>query len=162
MFFESHLKKRRSRLHFGAFLHLEDFKFGEKLVFIKILHTAGVLAFFGDLGGVKKSSKNKGNSPKNHGSGKAVFREGFWSIFLHFFTIFKAQNTVKYSVFVIFVLKDNNVKCCKNTVNTDVFEGPCEENTVNTMVFGATCKKPRTYRVFCAFWPRSIGIYGVF
>ena len=30
MFFESHLKKRRSRLHFGAFLHLEGFQFGEK------------------------------------------------------------------------------------------------------------------------------------
>ena len=30
MFFESRLKKRRSRLHFGAFLHLEDFQFGEK------------------------------------------------------------------------------------------------------------------------------------
>ena len=60
------------------------------------------------------------------------------------------------------MLKDNNVKCCKNTVNTDVFEGPCAENTVNTVVFGATCKKPRTYRVFCAFWLKSIGIYGVF
>ena len=60
------------------------------------------------------------------------------------------------------MLKDNNVKCCKNTVNTNVFEGPCAENTVNTVVFGATCKKPRTYRVFCAFWLKSIGIYGVF
>ena len=60
------------------------------------------------------------------------------------------------------MLKDDNVKCCKNTGNTDVFEGPCAENTVNTVVFGATCKKPRTYRVFCAFWLKVIGIYGVF
>ena len=81
---------------------------------------------------------------------------------MHFFANFKAQNTVKCSVFAIFVLKDNNVKCCKNTVNTDVFEGPCAENTVNTVVFGATCKKSRTYRVFFAFWLKSIGIYGVF
>ena len=58
--------------------------------------------------------------------------------------------------------KTTTSKCCKNTVNTDVFEGPCAENTVNTVVFGATCKKPRTYRVFCAFWLKSIGIYGVF
>ena len=58
--------------------------------------------------------------------------------------------------------KTTTSKCCKNTVNTDVFEGPCAENTVNTVVFGATCKKPRTYRVVCAFWLKSIGIYGVF
>ena len=58
--------------------------------------------------------------------------------------------------------KTTTSKCCKNTVNTDVFEGPCAENTVNTVVFGATCKKPRTYRVFCAFWLKSIGMYGVF
>ena len=162
MFFESHLKKRRSRLHFGAFLHLEGFQFGEKWIFTKILHTAGVLAFFGDLGGIKKSSKNQGNSPKNHGSEKAAWGTVFGQFLLHFFANFKAQNTVKYSVFAIFVLKDNNVKCCKNIVNTDVFEGPCAENTVNTVVFGATCKKPRTYRVFFAFWLKSIGIYGVF
>ena len=85
------------------------------------------------LGGSKIRQKTKGNSPKNHGSGKAVFGDGFWT-----------------------------VKCCKNTVNTDVFERPCAENTVNTVVFGATCKKPRTYRVFCAFWLKSIGIYGAF
>ena len=74
----------------------------------------------------------------------------------HFFANFKAQNTVKYNVFALFVLKDNNVKCCKNTVNMDVFEGPCAKHTVNTVVFGATCKKPRTYRVnsmvFERFW----------
>ena len=163
VFFESHLKKRRSRLHFGAFLHLEGFQFGEKWIFTKILHAAGVLAFFGDLGGIKKSSKNEGNSPKNHGSGKEVFRDGFWSIFGPFFFNFQFAKHCKIQCFCnFFVLKDNNVKCCKNTGNTDVFEGPCAENTVNTVVFGATCKKPRTYRVFCAFWLKSIGIYGVF
>ena len=83
-FFESHPKKRRSRLHFGAFLHLEDFQFGEKWFFSKILHIAGVLAFFGDLGGIKKSSKKQVNSQKNHGSRKALFWNGFWIIFLQF------------------------------------------------------------------------------
>ena len=53
------------------------------------------------------------------------------------------------------------MKCCKSRANTNVFEGPRAENTVNTVVFGATCQKPRKYRVFYAFWLKSIGIYGV-
>ena len=80
---------------------------------------------------------------------------------MHFFTIFKAQNTLKYGVVAIFVLKDNNVKCCKNTVNTDVFEGPCAENTVNTMLLAQRAKN-LVRIVFCAFWLKRIGIYGVF
>ena len=62
----------------------------------------------------------------------------------------------------IFVLKDNNVKCCKNIVNTDVFEWPCAENIVNTVVFGATCKKPRTYRVFCYLAQKYRYLHGFF
>ena len=88
-FLKATLKKRRSRLHFGAFLHLEDFQFGEKCFFSKILHIAGVLAFFADLGGIKKSSKKQVNSQKNHGSRKALFRNGFWSIFGSFFYNFQ-------------------------------------------------------------------------
>ena len=105
MFFESRLKKRRSRLHFGAFLHLEDFLFGEKWIFTKILHTAGVLAFFGDLGGVKKSSKNKGNSPKSHGSGKAVFGDGFWTIFEAFVCQFQSAKHCKIQCFCTFCVE---------------------------------------------------------
>ena len=39
VFFESHLKKKRSRLHFDAFLHLGGFQVGKKCVFAKFLHT---------------------------------------------------------------------------------------------------------------------------
>ena len=114
------------------------------------------------LGGSKNRQKTREIRQKITGRERRSSGTVFGAFLDHFFTIFKAQNTVKYSVLAIFVLKDNNVKCCKNTVNADVFEGPCEENTVNTVVFGATRKKPRTYRVICAFWLRSIGIYGVF
>ena len=144
------------------FLHLDDFQFGEKWIFTKILHTAGVLAFFGDLGGCQKIVKTKEIHQKITGRERRSSGTVFGTFLDHLFTIFKAQNTVKYSVFAIIVLKYNNVKCCKNTINTDDFEGPCAENTVNTVVFGATCRKPRTYRVFSAFWLKSIGIYGVF
>ena len=40
--------------------------------------------FFGDLGGVKQSSKNEGNWTKNHRS--------VWMIFGAFVLIFRAQN----------------------------------------------------------------------
>ena len=50
---------------------------------------------FGDLAGVKKSLKNQGNSPKNHGSRKAVFRDGFWSIFVPFFYYFQGAKHCK-------------------------------------------------------------------
>ena len=90
-----------------------------------------------------------------------MFRDGFWSIIGSFFTIFKAQDTVKYSVFAIFVLKDNNVTCCKNTVNTDVFEGPCAEYTINTVVFGATCKN--LVRIaFIALFGSKVSVFTVF
>ena len=67
-------------------------------------------------------------------------------------------------MFLQSLLKDNNVKGCKNTVNTDVFEGPCAENTVNTVVFGATCKKPRTYYVsrFFALFGSKVSVFTVF
>ena len=118
--------------------------------------------FLGILGGSKNRQKTKEIRQKITGRERRSSGTVFGPFLRQFFANFKVQNTVKYSVFAIFVLKDNNVKCCKNTGNTDVFEGPCAENTVNTVVFGATCKKPRTYRVFCAFWLKSIGIYGVF
>ena len=118
--------------------------------------------FLGILGGSKNRQKTREIRQKITGRERQSSGTVFGPFLKHFFANFKAQNTVKYSVFAIFVFPDNNVKCCKNTVNTDVFEGPCAENTVNTVVFGATCKKPRTYRVFCAFWLKSIGIYGVF
>ena len=118
--------------------------------------------FLGILGESKNRQKTREIRQKITGRKRRPSGTVFGQFLLHFFANFKAQNTVKYSVFAIFVLKDNNVKCCKNIVNTDVFEGPCAENTVNTVVFGATCKKPRTYRVFSAFWLKSIGIYGVF
>ena len=118
--------------------------------------------FLGILGESKNRQKTREIRQKITGRKRRPSGTVFGQCLLHFFANFKAQNTVKYSVFAIFVLKDNNVKCCKNIVNTDVFEGPCAENTVNTVVFGATCKKPRTYRVFFAFWLKSIGIYGVF
>ena len=118
--------------------------------------------FLGILGESKNRQKTREIRQKITGRKRRPSGTVFGQFLLHFFANFKAQNTVKYSVFAIFVLKDNNVKCCKNIVNTDVFEGPCAENTVNTVVFCATCKNPRTYRVFCAFWLKSIGIYGVF
>ena len=105
MFFESHPKKRRSRLHFGAFLHLEDFQFGEKCFFSKILHIAGVLAFFGDLGDIKKSSKKQVNSQKNHGSRKALFRNGFWTIFGSFFYKFQGAKHCKIQCFCTFCVE---------------------------------------------------------
>ena len=118
--------------------------------------------FLGILGESKNRQKTREIRQKITGRKRRPSGTVFGQFLLHFFANFKAQNTVKYSVFAIFVLKDNNVKCCKNIVNTDVFEGPCAENTVNTVVFGAMCKKPRTYRVFFAFWLKSIGIYDVF
>ena len=60
------------------------------------------------------------------------------------------------------MLKDNNVKCCKNTVNTDVFEGPCAENIVNIMVFGPTCKKARTCRFFFSLFGSKVSVFTVF
>ena len=118
--------------------------------------------FLAILGGSKNRQKTREIRQKITGRERRSLGTVFGPFLKHFFANFKAQNTVKYSVFASFVLKDNNVKCCKNTVNTDVFEGPCAENTVNTVVFGATCEKPPTYRVFCAFWLKSIGIYSVF
>ena len=118
--------------------------------------------FLGILEGSKNRQKTREIRQKITGRKRGPSGTVLGPFLMHFFANFKAQNTVKCSVFAIFVLKDNNVKCCKNTVNTNVFEGPCAENTVNTVVFGATCKKPRTYRVFFAFWLKSIGIYGVF
>ena len=118
--------------------------------------------FLGILGGSKNRQKTREIRQKITGRERRSSGTVFGPFLNHFLANFKAQNIVKYSAFAIFVLKNNNVKCCKNTGNTDVFEGPCAENTVNTMVFGARCKKPRTYRVFCAFWLKSIGIYGVF
>ena len=85
MFFESRLKKRRSRLHFGAFLHLEDFQCGESEFSRKSFILLVFWRFLGILGRSKNRQKNEGNSPKNHRSGKKVFRDGFWSIFGHFF-----------------------------------------------------------------------------
>ena len=118
--------------------------------------------FLGILGESKNRQKTREIRQKKTGRERRSSGTVFEAFVDHFFSIFNSPNTVKYSVFAIFVLEDNNVKCCKNTGNTDVFEGPCAENTVNTVVFGATCKKPCTYRVFCAFWLKSIGIYGVF
>ena len=118
--------------------------------------------FLGILEGSKNRQKTREIRQKITGRKRGPSGTVFGPFLMYFFANFKAQNTVKCSVFAIFVLKDNNVKCCKNTVNTDVFEEPCAENTVNTVVFGATCKKPRTHRVFFAFWLKSIGIYGVF
>ena len=103
--------------------------------------------FLGILGKSKNRQKMKEIRQKITGRERRSSGTVFEAFLDHFFSIFN---------------KDNNVKCCKNTVNTDVFEGPCAENTVNTVVFGATCKKPRTYRAFCVFWFKSIGIYGVF
>ena len=107
--------------------------------------------FLGILGESKNRQKTREIRQKITGRKRRPSGTVFGQFLLHFFANFKAQNTVKYSVFAIFVLKDNNVKCCKNIVNTDVFEGPCAENSVNTVVFGAMCKKPRTYRVFFRF-----------
>ena len=135
MFFESHLKKRRSRLHFGAFLHLEGFQFGEKWIFTKILHTAGVLAFFGDLGGVKKSSKNQGNSPKNHGSEKAAFGDGFWTIFAAFFCKFQSA-------------KHCNIQCfcnfCVERQQREMLQKHCKYRCF----WRAMCRKHCKYRGF--------------
>ena len=117
--------------------------------------------FLGILGWSKNRQKTREIHQKVTGRERRSSGTVFGPFLKHFFANFKAQNTVKYNVFAIFVLKNKNVKCCKNTVNTNVFERPCAENTVNTVVFGATCKKRRTYRVFCAFWLKSIGIYGV-
>ena len=117
--------------------------------------------FLGILGRSKNRQKTREIRQKITGRERRSSGTVFGAFLDHFFTIFKAQNTVKYSVFAIFVLKDNNVKCCKNTVNADVFEGPCAENTVNTVVFGASCKKPRTYRVFCAFGSK-VSVFTVF
>ena len=61
----------------------------------KILDLGGVSAFLGDLGGNKKSSKNYGNSPKNHRSGKAVFGDGFLTIFDAFLYSFQSAKHCK-------------------------------------------------------------------
>ena len=135
MFFESHLKKRRSRLHFGAFLHLEGFQFGEKWIFTKILHTAGVLAFFGDLGGVKKSSKNQGNSPKNHGSEKAAFGDGFWTIFAAFFCKFQSAKHCKRQWFCNF---------CVERQQREMLQKHCKYRCF----WRAMCRKHCKYRGF--------------
>ena len=121
-----------------------------------------LLVFWRFLGILGESNRQKTREIRQKITGRKRRPSGtvFGQFLMHFVANFKTQNTVKYRVFAIFVLKDNNVKCCKNIVNTDVFEGPCAENTVNTVVFGATCKNPRTYRVFFAFWLKSIGIYG--
>ena len=117
--------------------------------------------FLGILGESKNRQKTREIRQKITGRKRWPSGTVFGPFLMHFFANFKAQNTVKYSVFAIFVLKDNNVKCCKNIVNTDVFEGPCAENTVNTVVFGATCKKPRTYRVFSLFGSK-VSVFTVF
>ena len=64
---------------------------------IKIKNWVEIRRFLGILGG-QKSSKNKGNSTKNHGSGKAAFADGFLIVFEAFFDVIQAakhcQNTV--------------------------------------------------------------------
>ena len=140
--------------------------------------------FLGILGGSKNRQKTREIRQKITGRERRSSGTVFGQFLKHFFATFKAQSTVKYSVFAIFALKNNNVKCCKNTVNTDVFEGPCAENTVNTLVFGATflrflaqkyrylrcflipkCRKLRKqhgFRAFLDLWKSTTtGIYRV-
>ena len=162
MFFESHLKKRRSRLHFGAFLHLEGFQFGEKWIFTKILHTAGVLAFFGDLGGIKKSSKNQGNSPKNHGSEKAAFGDGFWTIFAAFFCKFQSAKHCKIQCFCNFCVERQQREMLQKHCKYRCFWRAMCRKHCKYRGFWRNVQKTSYVSRFFAFWLKSIGIYDVF
>ena len=96
-------------------------------------------------------SKTREIGPKIPGPERSSSGTVFGMFLDQSFYNFQGAKHCKCGVFAIVVLKDNNVKSSKNTVGTDVCEGPCAENTVNTVVFGATCKKRCTYRVFLRF-----------
>ena len=108
-----------------------------------------------------KNHKKKQKKLDQKSAVKALFGDGFWTMFGAFLANFKAQNTVKSSIFAILVLKVNNVKCCNNRVNTDVFEGPCAENC-KYRGFWRNMQKKCKYRVLGAFWLNNIDIYSVF
>ena len=66
--------------------------------------------FLGILGGSKNRQKTKEIHQKVTGRERRSSGTVFGPFLKHFFANFKAQNTVKYNVFALFVLKDNNVK----------------------------------------------------
>ena len=57
MVFESDLKKQRSRLHIGPFLHFENFQNQKKRDVNKVLDSGVVSAFFGWFWGNPKMVK---------------------------------------------------------------------------------------------------------
>ena len=62
------------------------------------------------LGGSKNRQKTREIHQKVTGRERRSSGTVFGPFLKHFFANFKAQNTVKYNVFALFVLKDNNVK----------------------------------------------------
>ena len=66
--------------------------------------------FLGILGGSKNRQKTREIHQKVTGRERRSSGTVFGPFLKHFFANFKAQNTVKYNVFALFVLKDNNVK----------------------------------------------------
>ena len=91
--------------------------------------------FFGDLGGIKKSSKNQGNSPKNHGSEKAAFGDGFWTIFAAFFCKFQSAKHCKIQCFCNF---------CVERQQREMLQKHCKYRCF----WRAMCRKHCKYRGF--------------
>ena len=58
--------------------------------------------------------------------------------------------------------KTTTSKCCKNTVNTDVFWRAMCRKHCKYRGFWCNVQKTSYVSRFCAFWLKSIGIYGVF
>ena len=90
---------------------------------MKILKLVGDLAFFGDIGKGKKRQKSGQIRLKI----TEQERSRIWMVLGPFLSLFfprgKAQNTVIYGVSANLALKKRSSQCCKNTVNSDVFEG---------------------------------------
>ena len=97
---------------------------------MKILKLVGDLAFFGDIGKGKKTAKIGTNSTKKITEQE---RSRIWMVLGPFLSLFfprgKAQNTVIYGVSANLALKKRSSQCCKNTVNSDVFEGACPKTS---------------------------------
>ena len=86
-------------------MHLDDFQFGEKRLFSKILDSAGVSTFFWCLGRVKKSlKKTKAIGPKITGLERRSSGTVFGPFLVHFLQISKHKNTVKYNLFAALAL----------------------------------------------------------
>ena len=114
----------------------------------------GIRRFLGILAGVEERSNSQGKWAKNQRSGKARFGDGFGTFLMHFFRIFKAQNTV-------------NIQCFCNCGLRQQRE-MLQEHYKYQCFWRAMCRKHCKY---CGFWrnvqktscvSQSIGTYAVF